>query len=246
MRAFGVACRAWGESPHVASTEECDADRTLRARCRPGCSRRRARARRLCRDRRRDRSRHARTDPSGDAAVHRRRFRRSRRVRRHVDAPYRWLDPAVAQLTCADPEPDRARCGRQRVGARDDLPPAPDADHRHRAGRIGAGRAPRPVGIRFLPVPEGLRGAVQHDLGDDRLPRGERRDARDSGQQPLRRQARVRNRGHRVCRDGCGLGARLHGLAVPRRRPRIAATKCGWGSTSPTRSRGCARKRTSI
>ena len=35
------------------------------------------------------------------------------------------------------------------------VPAAPHADHRHRPGRAGPDRAPRPVGVRLLPVPQG-------------------------------------------------------------------------------------------
>ena len=41
----------------------------------------------------------------------------------------------------------------------------------------------------FFPFPVGLRGRVPHDVGDDRLHRGERRDARHPRQPPLGRQA---------------------------------------------------------
>ena len=47
----------------------------------------------------------------------------------------------------------------------------------------------RSVGVRLLSVPERLRSPVQHDLGDDRLHRRERRDPRDSRQQSARGQA---------------------------------------------------------
>ena len=77
--------------------------------------------------------------------------------------------------------PDRARrarpCARR---SRDELSAAPHPGDRDRSGRARAARAPRPVGVRLLPVPGGIRGRVPHDVGDERLHRGERRDARDS------------------------------------------------------------------
>ena len=106
-------------------------------------------------------------------------------------------------------------------------------------------RAPRPVGVRLLRVPGRLRGRVPHDVGDARLHRGERRDARASraattgktscGRRPTRR-SRPRCRRDRCCSTS---GRCTTAAAPTTRRNRAAA------STSATRSRGCARRRTS-
>ena len=113
-------------------------------------------------------------------------------------------------------------------------------------GEPAPARAPRPMGVRLLQVPAGLRGRVPHDVGDDRLHRGERRDAGRSPAATTRRPA-------------CGLDVRGH-----RRRPKCRKARCCStsarcttavartgrastvsASTSATRCRGCARRRTS-
>ena len=91
--------------------------------------------------------------------------------------------------------PARARRARPRARrSRDELPAAPHAGDRDRPGRARAARAPRPMGVRLLPVPGRLRGRVPHDVGDERLHRGERRDPRDPREQQLGRQAAARPR----------------------------------------------------
>ena len=101
--------------------------------------------------------------------------------------------------------------------ARHQLPAAPHPGHRHRPRRDGPADPPRPVGLRLLPLPAGLRGAVQHHLGPHRLHRGERRHPDRAGQQPPRTSV-LRARRHRAGRDDAGLGALLLGQRVPRRR----------------------------
>ncbi len=82
--------------------------------------------------------------------------------------------------------PAVARRARPRARrSRDELSAASHAGDRDRSRRTGAVRAPRPMGVRLLPVPRGLRGRVPHDVGDERLHRGERRDARHPRQPPL-------------------------------------------------------------
>ena len=97
----------------------------------------------------------------------------------------------------------------------------------------------------FFPFPAGLRGRVPHDVGDERLHRGERRDARHPRQSPLRGQAAAHGGRDGSRGDAEGLGAPLPRVAVPRRRREPFGAARGAGSTSATRCRGCAKRRTS-
>ena len=98
----------------------------------------------------------------------------------------------------------------------------------------------------FFPFPKGYEVAVQHDLGDDRLHRGERRDAGHPGQQPASTTGCSSPRRHGAGGDGEGLGALLHRQPLPRRRREPLGRRRATASTSPTTARGCARRRTSI
>ena len=71
----------------------------------------------------------------------------------------------------------------------DELPASSDPGDRDRSGRTGAADSSRPMGVRLFSLSQGLRGPVQHALGDDRFHRTERRDPRDSRQQSSRGQA---------------------------------------------------------
>ena len=133
-------------------------------------------------DRRARPARARRTDPRRARPLPRRHRGRSRRVQRHAHAPHRLAHRALARVARADRAPARPRRRRSGARARDDVPAAPHPDDQHRPGRARAARAPRPVGLRLLHLPDRLRRAGQHDVGDERLHRGERRDARRSRQ----------------------------------------------------------------
>ena len=116
--------------------------------------------------------------------------------------------------------------------ARHEHPAAPDPGHRHRPGRDGAADPPRPVGLRLLPLPPGLRGPVQHDLGADRLHRGQRGHPGGRREQP--RPGRTRRSDPTTPNPPrwARLGAVLFGQRVPRRRrQRSDATRIGLNIT---------------
>ncbi len=97
----------------------------------------------------------------------------------------------------------------------------------------------------FFEFPVRLRRPVQHDLGDDRIHRGQRRDAADAGESTSAGQLRPHRRRHRAGGDDEGVVPALHGQGVPRRRRQPIRHDPRRGSTSPTTSGGCARRRTS-
>ena len=144
-----------------------------------------------------------------------------RRVRRPPHPPHRRADRPLADRVaswCMHPLVLDAVRTRRSAHAHQ-LPAAPHPGHRHRARRARPDDPPRPVGLRLLPVPGRLRGAVQHDLGDDRLHRGERRHAgRSRAATCADDSCELTPRRHRAGRDAGGLGAPLHRLRVPRRR----------------------------
>ena len=117
-----------------------------------------------------------------------------------------------------DPASDDPRRHRPPAPPRAELPAAPHPGDLDRAGLARPVDPPRPVGVRLLRVPERLRRAVQHDLGDDRLHGGERRDPVDAGQPAPARQLRAHRRRDRAGRDDEGFVPALHGQGVPRRR----------------------------
>ena len=128
------------------------------------------------------------------------------------------LDRALAEIPRARDESRGARRGRQDARSCDQLSTPSHADNLDRPRRARPDDSSRPMGVRFLPVPARLRSPVQHDLGDDRLHRGKRRDARDSRQQSLRRQAALHRSRHRAGRDDQRVGALLHRQHLSRRR----------------------------
>ena len=71
---------------------------------------------------------------------------------------------------------------RQSARTRDQLPAPSHPSDRDRPGRADADDSSRPVGLRLLSVSEGLRGPVQHDLGNDGFHCRQRGDAHHSGQ----------------------------------------------------------------
>ena len=105
---------------------------------------------------------------------------------------------------------------------------------------------PRSVGLRLLSVPQRLRRAVQHDLGDDRF--HGRRTARRASFRPATSSttgsSSTRAR-HGAGRDAEGLGALLHRQRSTTAPARTARSRRATGSTSPTRFAGCGRRRTS-
>ena len=168
-----------------------------------------------------------------------------RRLRRATDEAHRRPHRAFrGGARCGD-EPARPGHGREAAVPGGELPAAPHPDHRDRAGPGCAADPPRSVGLRLLSVPERLRRPVQHDLGDDRLHRDERRHARDPGQQPPRRQAPVQARGHRVRGDGEGVLLPLHRFGLSRGWREPLGRSPNGTQTSPTTRASCARRRTS-
>ena len=127
---------------------------------------------------------------------------RARRLQREPHPADRVAHRPVAGVPRAGHAPARAGDGAHLPRARHEHPAAPDPGHRHRPGGDRPAHPPRPVGVRLLPLPAGLRGPVQHHLGADRLHRGERRHPGRAGQQPPRGQADLRPRRHRAGRDG--------------------------------------------
>ena len=130
----------------------------------------------------------------------------------------------TGSLIARSPSCPRARHAPARPGhgahlprARHEHPAAPDASHRHRPRGDSAAHPPGPVGVRLLSLPAGLRGPVQHDLGADRIHRGERCHPGGAGEQRPGGQARVRSRRHRAGGDVARLGAVLLRQRVPRR-----------------------------
>ena len=169
---------------------------------------------------------------------------RRRRVRRAAHPPDRRAGGPLGGGARARARRAGARHVRPRARSRAAVPAAPHPADPDRARRRRADDPPRPMGVRLLHVPHRLPGAVQHDLGRDRLHRGQRRDPRRARQPPRRRQAPARRRRHRAGRDGRGsvllyVGSLYHGGGANTPTPTASA------STSPTASAGCARRRTS-
>ena len=186
---------------------------------RPPCrGRRGARARRLRDRRERRRARRARPRPrrAGTVAVERR-------------APGRTTSPAAARAAPAACWLARRpaaiwSCTRwcstrsARARARHQHPAASHPGDRDRAGRAGQMIHRDQWAFDFFPLPGRLRGPVQHHLGDDRLHRGERRDARHPRQPPARGPARVRHADTEPAEMPAGSVLLLHRRALPRRR----------------------------
>ena len=205
---------------------------------RPG--RRRCRDRRPPGPRRRDGRRRGRARPPP-----RRHSPGSRRVQRPGHPPLRRPDrPGAGQPRAGHAPPGPGR-GRRAAGGLHQLPAAPDPGHRHRSRRARPAHPPGPVGLRLLPVPRRLRGAVQHHLGPDRVHRGQRGHPGGAGQPPRSRRPDLRRGRQRGRRDGAGLGPLLHRRRVPRGRRQPLRARPASGSTSPTTGPGCARRRTS-
>ena len=98
-------------------------------------------------------------------AVLRRHAHRPRRLQPATTPGAPGADRPVRDLPRPGDAPARAGRGRRRALACHQLPAPPHPGHRHRARQPGPDGAPRPVGVRLLPVPRRLRGAVQHASG---------------------------------------------------------------------------------